>query len=137
MYLSKLEIHGFKSFAQKISLRFSDGITAIVGPNGSGKTNIVDALRWVLGEQKSSVLRSDGMEQVIFNGTRTRKPLGMSEVSLTIENNKQILPTEYSQVVISRRLFRDGESNYLLNRTPCRLRDIVDLFTDTGMGADA
>lgn len=137
MYLSKLEIHGFKSFAQKISLRFSDGVTAIVGPNGSGKTNIVDALRWVLGEQKSSVLRSDGMEQVIFNGTRTRKPLGMSEVSLTIENNKQILPTEYSQVVISRRLFRDGESTYLLNRTPCRLRDIVDLFTDTGMGADA
>ncbi len=137
MYLSKLEIHGFKSFAQKISLKFSDGLTAIVGPNGSGKTNIVDALRWVLGEQKSSVLRSDGMEQVIFNGTRTRKPLGMSEVSLTIENNRQILPTEYSQVVISRRLFRDGESTYLLNRTPCRLRDIVDLFTDTGMGADA
>ncbi len=137
MYLSKLEIHGFKSFAQKINLKFSDGLTAIVGPNGSGKTNIVDALRWVLGEQKSSVLRSDGMEQVIFNGTRTRKPLGMSEVSLTIENNKHILPTEYSQVVISRRLFRDGESTYLLNRTPCRLRDIIDLFTDTGMGADA
>ncbi len=137
MYLSKLEIHGFKSFAQKISLKFSDGLTAIVGPNGSGKTNIVDALRWVLGEQKSSVLRSDGMEQVIFNGTRTRKPLGMAEVSLTIENNKHILPTEYTQVVISRRLFRDGESTYLLNRTPCRLRDIIDLFTDTGMGADA
>lgn len=137
MYLSKLEIHGFKSFAQKTTLRFTDGLTAIVGPNGSGKTNIVDAIRWVLGEQKSSVLRSDGMEQVIFNGTRSRKPLGMSEVALTIENNKHVLPTEFSQVVIARRLFRDGESQYLLNRTPCRLRDIIDLFTDTGMGADA
>ncbi|MBX7156122.1 MAG: chromosome segregation protein SMC [Candidatus Kapaibacterium sp.] len=137
MYLSKLEIHGFKSFAQKTTLHFTDGLTGIVGPNGSGKTNIVDALRWVLGEQKSSVLRSDGMEQVIFNGTRTRRPLGMSEVSLTIENNKHILPTEFSQVVITRRLFRDGESMYMLNRTPCRLRDIIDLFTDTGMGADA
>lgn len=137
MYLSKLDIHGFKSFAQKTSLRFTDGLTGIVGPNGSGKTNIVDALRWVIGEQKSSVLRSDGMEQVIFNGTRTRKPLGMAEVSLTIENNKHILPTEFTQVILTRRLFRDGESQYLINKVPCRLRDITDLFMDTGMGAGA
>jgi chromosome segregation protein len=137
MYLSKLEMVGFKSFAAKTELTFTDGVTAIVGPNGCGKSNIVDAIRWVLGEQKSSTLRADSMEQVIFNGSKARKPLGMAEVSLTIENNKHILPTEYSQVVVSRRLFRNGESQYLLNRTQCRLRDIVDLFMDTGMGADA
>lgn len=128
---------GFKSFALKTDLTFTDGVTAIVGPNGCGKSNIVDAIRWVLGEQKSSTLRADSMDQVIFNGSKTRKPLGMAEVSLTIENNKQILPTEYTQVVISRRLFRSGESQYLLNRTQCRLRDIIDLFMDTGMGSDA
>lgn len=128
---------GFKSFGLKTDLTFNDGVTAIVGPNGCGKTNIVDAIRWVLGEQKTSMLRADSMEHVIFNGSKTRKPLGMAEVSLTIENNRQILPTEYSQVVITRRLFRDGESQYLLNKTQCRLRDIVDLFMDTGMGADA
>jgi len=137
MYLSNLEMVGFKSFAHKTDLSFTDGVTAIVGPNGCGKTNIVDAIRWVLGEQKSSALRADGMEQVIFNGSKTRKPLGMAEVSLTIENNKQILPTEYSQVTITRRLFRSGESQYLLNKTQCRLRDIIDLFMDTGMGSDA
>jgi len=128
---------GFKSFAHKTELTFTDGVTSIVGPNGCGKSNIVDAIRWVLGEQKTSALRADSMEQVIFNGSRTRKPLGLAEVSLTIENNKQILPTEYSQVVITRRLFRNGESQYLLNKTQCRLRDIIDLFMDTGMGADA
>ncbi len=137
MYLSHLEIVGFKSFAQKINVKFNDGVTAIVGPNGCGKSNIVDALRWVLGEQKSSVLRSDKMGDVIFNGTKNRRPLGMAEVSLTIENTKGILPTEYSEVTITRRLFRNGDSQYLLNKTACRLRDIVDLFMDTGMGADA
>jgi len=137
MYLSKLEMVGFKSFGLKTDLEFTDGVTAIVGPNGCGKTNVVDAIRWVLGEQKTSMLRADSMDQVIFNGSRTRKPLGMAEVSLTIENNKQILPTEYSQVVITRRLFRNGESQYLLNKTQCRLRDIIDLFMDTGMGSDA
>nr|MBP6510886.1 AAA family ATPase [Candidatus Kapabacteria bacterium] len=137
MYLSKLEMVGFKSFGLKTDLEFTDGVTAIVGPNGCGKTNVVDAIRWVLGEQKTSMLRADSMDQVIFNGSRARKPLGMAEVSLTIENNKQILPTEYSQVVITRRLFRNGESQYLLNKTQCRLRDIVDLFMDTGMGSDA
>jgi len=137
MYLSKLEMVGFKSFGLKTDLDFTDGVTAIVGPNGCGKTNVVDAIRWVLGEQKTSMLRADSMDQVIFNGSRTRKPLGMAEVSLTIENNKAILPTEYSQVVITRRLFRNGESQYLLNKTQCRLRDIIDLFMDTGMGSDA
>jgi chromosome segregation protein len=137
MYLSKLDIVGFKSFAQKTEFKFNDGLTAIVGPNGCGKTNIVDAIRWVLGEQKTTVLRSELMENVIFNGSANRKSLGMAEVSLTMNNNKGILPTDYSEVVVTRRLFRDGESQYLLNNTQCRLRDIVDLFMDTGMGADS
>ncbi len=137
MYLSKLEIIGFKSFAQKTLLKFDAGMTAIVGPNGCGKSNVVDAIRWGLGEQRAATLRSDLMENVIFNGTRTRKPLGMSEVSITIENNKGILPTEYQEVTITRRLFRSGESEYLLNKAQCRLRDIVELFMDTGMGSNA
>lgn len=137
MYLSKLEIVGFKSFAQKVNLAFDSGISAIVGPNGCGKTNIVDAIRWVLGEQRYSALRSDKMEDVIFNGTKTRKPLGMAEASLVIENTKGILPSEYSQVTVGRRVYRSGESEYLLNKTPCRLKDILDLFMDTGMGSDA
>ncbi len=137
MYLSKLHILGFKSFAQKTILDFSDGITCVIGPNGSGKSNIVDAIRWVLGEQRVSSLRSDKMENVIFNGTKARKPMGMSEVSMTIQNNKKILDTEYDEVVISRRLYRSGESQYLINQTPVRLRDVVDLFTDTGMGANS
>ena len=105
MYLSKLEIFGFKSFAQKTAINFNEGITSIVGPNGCGKTNIVDAIRWCLGEQRSSALRSDKMENVIFNGTVFRKPMGMSEVSLTIQNTKGILPTDYSEVTITRRIF--------------------------------
>ncbi len=137
MYLSKLEIVGFKSFAHKTTLKFNDGVTAIVGPNGCGKSNIIDSIRWVIGEQRAAALRSDKMEEVIFNGAGKRRPLGMAEVSLTIENTKGILPTEYSEVVITRRLFRNGDSEYLLNKTQCRLRDIVDLFMDTGMGAGA
>ena len=137
MYLSKLEMIGFKSFAQKVNLAFDSGISAIVGPNGCGKTNIVDAIRWVLGEQRYSALRSEKMEDVIFNGTKTRKPLGMAEASLVIENTKGILPSEYTQVTVGRRVFRSGESEYLLNKVPCRLKDILDLFMDTGMGADA
>ncbi len=137
MYLSKLEILGFKSFAQKTQINFNQGITSIVGPNGCGKTNVVDALRWCLGEQRSTVLRSDKMENVIFNGTATRKPMGMAEVSLTIENNKGILPTEYTDVTITRRIFRSGESEYLLNKNICRLKDITNLFMDTGIGTNA
>lgn len=137
MYLSKLEILGFKSFANKTNVVLNDGITAIVGPNGCGKTNIVDALRWALGEQRYSTLRSDKMEDVIFNGTKMRKPIGLAEVSLTIENNKGILPLDYNEVTITRRVFRSGESEYMLNRTTCRLKDILNLFMDTGMGANA
>ena len=137
MYLSKLEIFGFKSFAQKVNLTFDEGLTAIVGPNGCGKTNVVDAIRWALGEQRPTTLRSDKMEDVIFNGTKSRKPLNVAEVSITIENTKGILPTEYSEVTITRRVFRSGESEYYLNKTLCRLKDIRDLFMDTGMGSDA
>ncbi|MBM4165782.1 MAG: chromosome segregation protein SMC [Ignavibacteria bacterium] len=137
MYLSQLEIFGFKSFAQKVRLRFDDGITAIVGPNGCGKTNIVDAIRWTLGEQRTSTLRSSKMEDVIFNGTKSRKPLGFTEASLTIENTKGILPSDYSEVTITRRMYRSGESEYLLNKSLCRLKDILNLFMDTGMGANA
>lgn len=134
MYLSRLELFGFKSFAQRTLVDFSSGVTCVVGPNGCGKTNILDAVRWVLGEQKSSTLRSDRMESVIFAGSRHRKPQGYSEVSLTIENSRGILPVEYSQILITRRLYRSGESEYMINRHPCRLKDINDLFMDTGMG---
>lgn len=137
MYLKRLEILGFKSFQQKTVVNFNHGLTAIVGPNGCGKTNIVDAIRWALGEQRSSTLRSDKMENVIFNGTTNKKPMGMAEVSLTIENDKGILPTEYSEVTITRRIFRSGESEYLLNKNICRLKDITNLFMDTGMGSNA
>jgi len=137
MYLEKLKIFGFKSFGKKTILNFNDGTTGIVGPNGCGKSNIVDAIRWVLGEQRTSTLRSDRMENVIFNGSKDLKPLGMAEVSLIIQNTKNVLPIEYSEVVITRRLFRSGESQYLLNNSVCRLKDITDLLMDTGMAADA
>ncbi len=137
MYLSKLQLFGFKSFAQKTNLKFNDGISCVIGPNGSGKSNIVDAIRWVLGEQRTTLLRSDKMENVLFNGTKQRKPIGMAEVSLTIQNNKNILNTEYNEVLISRRLYRSGESQYLINKTPVRLKDVLDIFMDTGMGANS
>ena len=137
MYLSKLELHGFKSFAAKTVLQFDPGVTAIVGPNGCGKSNIVDAVRWVIGEQRARVLRSEKMENVIFNGTTKRRPLGLAEVQLTIQNTRGVLPIEYTEVTLGRRLYRSGESEYLLNGTPCRLKDITDLFMDTGMGAGA
>ena len=135
MYLSRLDLYGFKSFAQRTQLELSSGVTCVVGPNGCGKTNILDAVRWVLGEQKAGTLRSDRMESVIFTGSAHRKPLGMAEVSLTIENSRGILPTEYGEIVLTRRLYRSGESEYLMNRQPCRLKDINDLFMDTGMGS--
>lgn len=137
MYLSKLELHGFKSFADRTQVDFAPGVTVVVGPNGCGKSNIVDAVRWVIGEQRARILRSDKMDSVIFNGTSKRRSLGMSEVLLTIENTRGVLPTEYSEVTIGRRLFRSGESEYLLNGVQCRLKDITDLFMDTGMGAGA
>ena len=137
MYISELELHGFKSFAHKTHVKFDKGITAIVGPNGCGKSNIVDALRWVLGEQRPTLLRSSSMSNVIFNGTAQKKALGLADVSLTFVNNKGILPTEYSELTITRRLYRSGDSEYLINNTPCRLKDIMDLFMDTGMSSDA
>jgi chromosome segregation protein len=137
MYISELELQGFKSFAYKTEVKFDSGITAIVGPNGCGKSNIVDALRWVLGEQRPTLLRSAAMSNVIFNGTSKKKALGMAEVSLTLQNNKGVLPTEFSEVTITRRLYRSGESEYLINNSVCRLKDIMELFMDTGMGSDA
>lgn len=137
MYLESLRVNGFKSFAKKTKFLFNDGITAIVGPNGCGKSNTVDAIRWVLGEQKAGTIRSEKMENVIFNGANNVKPLGMAEVSLTIQNTKNVLPIGFSEVVITRRLFRSMESQYLLNNAPCRLKDIQNLFMDTGMGPNA
>jgi chromosome segregation protein len=137
VFLEKLEILGFKSFARKTVFQFNSGITGVVGPNGCGKSNIVDAIRWVLGEQKAGTLRSERMENVIFNGSLSQKPLGMAEVSMTIKNTKNLLPVEYTEVVVTRRLFRSGESQYLLNNTVCRLKDILNLFMDSGMGFDA
>jgi chromosome segregation protein len=137
MQLAKLEIKGFKSFADKVVINFDEGITGIVGPNGCGKSNVVDSIRWVLGEQKTSALRSEKMENVIFNGTSQRSPQQMAEVSLTINNTKNILPTEYSQITITRRLYRTGESEYLLNGVVCRLKDITNLFMDTGVASNS
>lgn len=137
MYLSKLEIFGFKSFADRTAIEFDSGVCAIVGPNGSGKSNIVDALRWVLGEQGDKALRSGKREDVVFNGTKYRKPLSVAEVAVTIQNNKGKLPTEYSEVQIARRFFRSGETEYFLNGTKVRLKDIKELFIDTGIGPDA
>ena len=137
MYLSKIELFGFKSFAHRVRIGFDKGLTAIVGPNGCGKTNVVDAMRWVLGEQRASLLRSVKMESIIFNGSKNLKPLSFTEVSLTIENTRNVLPVEYTEVTVTRRLYRSGESEFLLNQVSCRLKDILDLFTDTGMGSDA
>ncbi|PTX20111.1 condensin subunit Smc [Pontibacter mucosus] len=137
MQVSRLEIKGFKSFGDRVVINFDNGITGIVGPNGCGKSNIVDAIRWVLGEQRTRNLRSDKMENVIFNGSKTRKPVQMAEVSITFDNNKGILPTEYSQVTVTRKYYRTGESEYMLNGVTCRLKDINELFLDTGIGSDS
>ena len=137
MRLSDLEVFGFKSFMQKVHIPFGSGITVVVGPNGCGKSNIVEAIRWVLGEQRASAVRSQRMEEVIFAGTRQRKQQGMAEVSVTIDNSAHDLPIEYSEVTITRRLFRSGDSDYLLNKVPCRLLDIQNLLMDTGLGPGA
>ena len=137
MHLTQLEIKGFKSFGDKATINFNEGVTAIVGPNGCGKSNVIDAIRWVLGEQSTKALRSEKMENVIFNGTKNRKPANLAEVSLTFDNTKNILPTAYSHITLTRKLYRTGESEYRLNDVQCRLKDITDLFLDTGIGSDS
>ena len=136
MRLKKLEIQGFKSFADRVEMSFENGITGVVGPNGSGKSNIADAVRWVLGEQSPKTLRGGKMEDVIFNGTEKRKKLGVCEVTLTFDNEDHALPTDYNEVAVTRRVYRSGEGEYMINRTACRLKDIIDLFRDTGIGKE-
>ena len=136
MQLKKLEIQGFKSFADKTEILFLDGITTIVGPNGSGKSNISDAIRWVVGEQSAKNLRGSKMEDVIFSGTQARKKVGFAEVSMYLDNSDATLPIEYNEVIVTRRVYRNGESNYLINGNECRLKDIQNLFMDTGLGKD-
>ena len=138
MYLKKIEMHGFKSFADRSVIEFKPGITGIVGPNGCGKSNINDAIRWVLGEQSAKSLRGSNMADVIFNGSENRKPQNLAEVTLVFDNSDHYIETEYQEIEITRRLYRDGnEAEYLMNRTPCRLKDIVDLMMDTGLGRDS
>ncbi|SDS80078.1 condensin subunit Smc [Mucilaginibacter mallensis] len=137
MQLTSLEIKGFKSFGDKITINFNEGVTAIVGPNGCGKSNVVDSIRWVLGEQSTRMLRSEKMDNIIFNGSKSRKPANLAEVSLTFDNTKNILPVEFSQVTLTRKLYRNGDSEYRLNDVQCRLKDITDLFLDTGIGSDS
>ncbi|MCC5912002.1 MAG: chromosome segregation protein SMC [Clostridiaceae bacterium] len=136
MRLKKLEVKGFKSFANKIEMNFEDGITAVVGPNGSGKSNISDGIKWVLGEQSVKSLRGSKMEDVIFSGTNNRKSMGMAEVSLTLDNSSQTLPVDYQEVTITRRVYRSGESEYYLNKSSCRLKDVREMLMDTGIGKD-
>ena len=136
MYLKRIEMQGFKSFASKIKMEFHDGVTGIVGPNGSGKSNVADAVRWVLGEQSAKQLRGGNMQDVIFAGTESRKPLGFASVSITLDNSDHDLNIEYPEVTVTRRLYRSGESEYLMNNASCRLRDIQELFYDTGIGKE-
>ncbi|HEY4109031.1 chromosome segregation protein SMC [Puia sp.] len=137
MRLKSLEIKGFKSFADKTHISFDEGITGIIGPNGCGKSNIIDSIRWVIGEQKISHLRSENLESLVFNGSRTRSASGLAEVSLTFENTKNLLPTEFSTVTVTRKFYKSGESEYRLNDVSCRLKDIQNLFMDTGVSTDS
>jgi chromosome segregation protein len=137
MFLKRLDVMGFKSFAERISVEFVPGVTAVVGPNGSGKSNIIDAVRWVLGEQSAKSLRGSKMEDVIFAGSDSRKPLNIAEVTLTLDNQDGALPIEYSEISVTRRVYRSGDSEYLLNKQPCRLKDIIELFIDSGLGKEA
>ena len=133
--MKRLEAYGFKSFADKIEIEFHPGITAIVGPNGSGKSNVTDAVRWVLGEQNVRTLRGSKAEDIIFTGSATRRALGVAEASLFFENEGD-MPVDYREVVVTRRLFRSGESEFFINKARCRLKDINNLFADTGLGRD-
>ena len=137
MHLKRLEIHGFKSFADRTNLTFLPGVTAIVGPNGSGKSNIADALRWVMGESNLRNIRGTKYDDVIFSGSDDRKPLGMADVTLVLDNTDQTLPLDYAEVAVTRRVYRSGESEFLINRAPVRLKDIQELFFDTGLGKEA
>ncbi len=134
MFLKSIELFGFKSFAERSKLEFSSGITALLGPNGCGKSNIVDSIKWVLGEQSIKTLRAGKMEDVIFNGTETRKKLNVAEVVLVISNEAGYLPMDVSEIAIKRRVYRSGESEYFINNTPVRLREVKELFFDTGIG---
>ena len=136
MYLKNIEVQGFKSFAQKINFEFHNGITGIVGPNGSGKSNVGDAVRWVLGEQSAKQLRGGNMQDVIFSGTETRKPLSFASVAITLDNSDHKLPVDFQEVTVTRRLYRSGESEYLINGSACRLKDIHEMFYDTGIGKE-
>ena len=136
MYLKSIEVHGFKSFANKINFQFHNGITGIVGPNGSGKSNVADAVRWVLGEQRIKQLRGASMQDVIFSGTENRKPLGYAYVAITLDNSDHSLAIDYEEVTVARRIYRSGESEYLINGTACRLKDVNELFYDTGIGKE-
>ena len=136
MYLKRLELHGFKSFADKTVLEFMPGITVVIGPNGSGKSNIADSIRWVLGEQSMKSLRGAKSEDIIFAGTETRKSLGFAEASIVIDNTDGKLPIDYNEVTVTRRIYRSGDSGYYINKAPCRLKDIAELFMDTGIGKD-
>ena len=136
MYLKRLELQGFKSFADKTVLEFMPGITSVIGPNGSGKSNISDAIRWVLGEQSMKSLRGSKSLDIIFAGTQNRKSLGFAEASLVFDNTDGTLPIEYSEVIVTRKIYRSGETGYYINKTPCRLKDVLELFMDTGIGKD-
>ena len=136
MYLKRLELQGFKSFADKTVLEFKNGITAVIGPNGSGKSNISDSIRWVLGEQSMKSLRGAKSEDIIFAGTQNRKSLGFAEAQIAIDNSDGTLPVEYNEVVVTRKIYRSGETGYFINKVPCRLKDILELFMDTGIGKD-
>mgnify|MGYP002624644191 CR=1 FL=1 len=136
MYLKALEIIGFKSFADKVRLNFEPGVSCIVGPNGCGKSNVIDSVRWAIGEMSWKSLRSGSMVDIIFNGTKQRPPQNMAQVNMIFDNSKRELPIDFSEVTVSRKIYRSGESEYYLNRVQCRLKDIREMFLDTGIGGE-